>query len=54
MAFEHPLRRVKFRRGIRCRGVHIKAEMELISFCSAVMRPVFAWSSIKILTTVLR
>jgi hypothetical protein len=35
-------------------GVHIKTETELSSFCSAVTRPVFAWSSIEMPATLLR
>src|SRR5579864_122061 len=55
MVSRHHLRRAKFEREIRCRlGEHINTETELISFCSAVTRPVFAWSSIEMLATLLR
>ena len=40
-----------FRGEIRCRlGVRTSPETALISFCSAVTRPAFAWNSIKMLT----
>ena len=49
--WRHPLRRVRFKREIPCLlGVHVNTETELISFCSAATRPVFAWSSIEMLT----
>src|SRR5580692_5021862 len=49
------LRRVKSRQETHCQlGVHINKGTESISFCSAVTRPGFTWSSINILTILLR
>ncbi len=48
-------RKVTLRPAARCRlEAHINKAKESISFCSAVMRPVFTWSSTNILTILFR
>src|SRR5664279_4714410 len=55
MVSYHRLRKVIFRRAIHFRlGVHINKETELISFYSAVTRPVFIWNFTKTLMILLR